>query len=112
MVGVIHGHPVLSVPAPHEMDHPGLAQFTSASIIPCLRFYSFTFRTLILLALALVILARPLFRLVKVHGWNAPDAFRNQTGLVNFHANYRSFTDNEDMRILQDLILKSILKLY
>jgi hypothetical protein len=108
----IDGRPVISVPVPHGVDHPGLAQFTSSSIIPCLRFYSFTFRTFILLAWALVIIARPLFRLVKRYGWDAPEAFRNQTGMNTFHPNFRSADPENDLIRLQDTVYASIFKLY
>ena len=107
----MNGHPVLSIPNPHPNDdHPGLVLFTSASIVPTLRFYSFTFRTLILLSLALVVIARPLYRMVRHYGKNAPEVFRNQTGMATFHPNFRS---NEDLlTIFQESVFQAIFKDY
>lgn len=111
MVVELNGRPVLSVPNPHpDVDHPGLVLFTSASIVPALRFYSFTFRFLILISLALVVIARPLWLLIKRYGVTAPEVFRNQTGLATFRPSYRS--NEEALSIFQESIFKAILKVY
>src|SRR5690348_3844828 len=123
--GTVQGHPLVQIPNPHEAEHPGLAQMTSSSIIPCLRFYSFTFRVLILLGLALIVISAPLFRLVRVYGWKAPEVFRNQTGLATFNSNFRSLTPystsyrhlllhhhQPTLSLLDEFILNSIAKLY
>jgi len=108
---VIHGHPVISVPNPHpDAEHTGLVLFTSSSIVPVLRFYSFTFRVLIIASLALVILARPLYKIVRIYGWNAPTFFRNQTGLATFHPIFRSNQDRLDD--IYQSVVESICKLY
>jgi hypothetical protein len=118
--GYVQGHPLIEIPVPHEAEHPGLAQFTSASIIPCLRFYSFTFRILIIFALALLVISRPLFQLIRKYGLKAPEVFRNQTGLNTFHANYRANQDTfirnanyrggQEPTLLEQFILASITK--
>ena len=115
--GSVQGHPLIEIPLPHEAEHPGLAQFTTSSIIPCLRFYSFTFRTLVLFALALLVISRPLFRLIHKYGAKAPEVFRNQTGFNSFNANFRSnqhaimvhrYHGHGDLTLLERFILLSV----
>ncbi|CAL8082165.1 unnamed protein product [Orchesella dallaii] len=94
VAGVVDGHPVLSIPAPHPDDHPGLAQFTGASIVPMLRFYSFSFRTFIIMSLAFVLILRPYIKFIKIHGKDAPAAFQKKLGKVKW--DFRSLQDSGD----------------
>ena len=70
---------VLQIPSPHPEEHPGLALFTPYSVIPMLRFYSFTFRFFILSATALVLLFRPLWYFIRRNGRRAPAIVQNIT---------------------------------
>jgi len=85
VAGYIEGHPILSIPNPHEADHPGLTDFNSASIVPMLRFYSYTFRTFVFFTLALVLISKPIFKLITIYGVHAPAIFQEKIGPLNFH---------------------------
>ncbi len=82
--GYIEGHPIISIPQPHQSDHVGLAQFTSNSIIPMLRFYSATFRIFMIMSIALILMIRPIVKLIRLHGWDSPNIFQKKIGPLNF----------------------------
>jgi len=102
--GFIENHPVLSIPSPHQIDHPGLAIFSSSSIVPSLRFYSFTFRVFFLSAVMLIFITRPLMRFVREHGKNSPAVFQEQTTKKKG----RSFQFDEEECHFMLLVLDSI----
>lgn len=107
VAGYIEGHPIISIPTPHSDDHPGLAQFTGNSIVPMLRFYSLAFRIFIVMSLALVLILRPFFKFIGIHGLNSPAVFQKKVGHINW--DFRSSSEN-NWTLSDDamLILKSI----
>jgi len=103
VVGAVDGHPIISIPQPHPDDHPGLAQFTGASIVPMLRFYSFAYRVFIVMSLAFVLILRPFLKYIKIHGSGAPAAFQKKVGLVKW--DFRSLDGSDDNWINTNKIL-------
>lgn len=99
VVGFIEGHPLISIPNPHQAgdDHPGLAQFSGASIVPMLRFYSFAFRCFVIMSLAFLLILRPYIKFIKIHGKEAPARFRKKVGKINWdYRKKRSVQDFND----------------
>jgi hypothetical protein len=97
----ITGHPLLSIPNPHKDDHPGLAQFTTGSIIPMLRFYSLVYRVFMLMAFALICISRPMVKLIRLHGWDSPAYVRKKFGKPNWQ--YRMHAETMEERIYRVL---------
>lgn len=91
VVGFIEGHPIISIPTPHADEHPGLAQFSGASIVPMLRFYSFSFRCFVIMCLAFILILRPYFKFIGIHGKNAPAVFQKKVGTIKW--DFRSMPD-------------------